>query len=132
MEKSKTKTRDILFFSKKNNRMMCVHTEQAREYAQRLEDSEDIACYEVNVTLDKSRYLNVSQVDIRKEYFQIQWMTDFLLHYQNGQTGVRELSDKRALQKRAVAERLEFSRRFWEASNVYDWKVVIVNFGGTE
>ena len=60
MEKSKTKTRDILFFSKKNNRMMCVHTEQAREYAQRLEDSEDIACYEVNCIIKMARQVSGS------------------------------------------------------------------------
>lgn len=132
MEKRKTKTRDIHFFSKKNNQMMCVHTELARKYAQKLEESEDIASYEVNVLLDRSRYSNVSQVDIRKEYFRIEWVTDFLLHFQNGQTGIRELSDKEVLPKRAIAERLEFSRRYWEALHVQDWKIIVMDAGGTE
>ena len=38
MEHLGTKTRDIHFFSQKNQKMMCVHSRQARDYAKQLEE----------------------------------------------------------------------------------------------
>ena len=38
MNKAKVKCRDIQFFSKKNNQMVCVHSREEREYARMLEE----------------------------------------------------------------------------------------------
>ena len=73
------------------------------------------------------KYVYVNPIDIRKEYFEISWTTDFLLHYVDGSVGIREMVIKSKLSKRSEIEKLEFSRRYWSASDVLDWKIVIVD-----
>lgn len=71
------------------------------------------------------RYQYVSPVDIRKEYFSVQWSSDFLLHYADGRTAVREIVSPQDFGRRAVLEKLEFSRRYWKPLDV-DWKLLIL------
>lgn len=117
MEKAGQKTRDIRFFSEKNGRMVCVHIKEAREYTRWLECQSWVVSYECNV----ERYQYVNPIDIRKEYFSTQWGSDFLLHYADGRIAVREIVSPQDLDRRAVLERLEFSRRYWKSLDV-DWK----------
>ena len=70
MEKAGTKTRDIKFFSQKNNTMMTVHTPVAQEFARYLEEQPWVASYDSCVPLQMDHYPHVSPVDIRAEYFQ--------------------------------------------------------------
>lgn len=126
MEKLGSKKRDIQFYSGKNGQIVRVHSSQARDYTKYLEEQGHIGSYEANYPLDISRYVHVSRTGIRTAYFETEWASDFLLRYADGRTGVRELVTQEQLQKRAVLEKLEFSRRYWAALDVADWKVVLV------
>ena len=130
MEKAKAKCRDITFFSEKNQAMVCVHNRRAREYAGAIERDPEIAAYQACVPLDAAQYQYVSPVDIRKEYFDTEWATDFLLRYADGSIGIRELAMKDELSKRAAIEKLEFSRRYWTAQIIRDWKLVVIGGEG--
>jgi hypothetical protein len=129
MEKVGVHTRDIRFFSQKNQKMICVHSQAAKDYAKYLEDQPHIIGYETCELLRAERFQYVSPLNIRKEYWVKKWTTDFLLHYADGRTGVREVLDKQDLTKRADVEKLELSRRYWAGLDVSDWKVVITKEG---
>lgn len=125
MDKCARKSRDIEFFSEKNQRIICVHSQSARQYARYLEEQDWVTKYETCIPLDQARYGNINPVDIRQAYFQESWATDFLLHYADGHCGVRELADAAELSRRAKIEQLEFSRRYWSVMDVAEWKVVL-------
>lgn len=129
MEKAGTRTRDITYFSPKNGCPVCVHSQAARKYADRLEEATTVTRYEANQTWEPSALFHISHVDIRKEYFQIQWTSDFVIRYQDGSFGVREIIRKAALANRATCERLELSRRYWTFRGCENWKAVIVEGG---
>ena len=67
MQKGKEKTRDIKFFSEKNQTMICVHTPEAREYAKSLEGQSDIGSYETNRVLELEHFSHVNPVGIRPD-----------------------------------------------------------------
>ncbi len=130
MNRSQEKQRSIRFFSEKNNVMMTVHSREARKYAERLEARADIKSYEAGFGLNIEKFQYINPVDIRKEYLGGEWFSDFLLHFEDGSLGVRELVDKNSLSKRAVVERLELSRRYWSLFDIRDWKLVITGGEG--
>ena len=129
MEKAGVHTRDIRFFSQKNRKMICVHSQVAKDYAKYLEDQPHVIGYETSELLQMDRFQHISPLNIRKAYLAEKWTTDFLLHYADGRTGVREILDKQDLTKRADVEKLELSRRYWAGLDVSDWKVVITKEG---
>lgn len=77
MQKGKEKTRDIKFFSEKNQTMICVHTPEAREYAKSLEEQSGIKNYETNRVLELEHFSHVNPVGIRPDYFKTVWVSDF-------------------------------------------------------
>lgn len=130
MNKAVGKWRDINFRSVKNQKVVCVHSREAREYARILESDELVISYEACYKLDMERYQFVSPLDIRKDYFDVAWATDFVLHYADGSIGIREIVTEAMLEKRANVEKLEFSRRYWSGSeSVKDWKIVLMEKG---
>ena len=130
MDKLGKKRRDISFRSIKNQKVVCVHSREAREYARILELDENVLNYEACQSLDRERYQFVSPIDIRKDYFDVEWATDFVLHFADGSIGIREIVTEAMLSKRANVEKLEFSRRYWSSSeSVKDWKIVIMEKG---
>lgn len=129
MERLGVKTRDIRFFSAKNDCIVCVHSRQARDYAKYLEDQSWVAAYEPNFPLNADRFAQVLPVDIRPDYFHVPWSSDFFLTYADGRKGARELAQAADLRKRAVVERLELSRRYWKAFGIDEWKVVLTDAG---
>lgn len=126
MDKAGSKCRDINFRSEKNQKVVCVHSEAARAYADVLEEDENVVSYEAGFILDKEKYQYVDLLDIRKDYFNTIWATDFVVHFKDGKIGIREIATETMLNKRANIEKLEFSRRYWAASDAADWKVVIM------
>ena len=126
MERAGRKTRDIQFYSEKNSRMVCLHSSAARDYAKYLEKQPWVESYEAGAPLSEELYCHVSPVGIRGLYFKTSWESDFLLHFADGRRGIRELVREDSLQKASTAERLEFSRRYWAATDVDEWKVVLV------
>ena len=126
MDKPGKKVRDIRFFSEKNQKILIVHSEGARAYSKYLEDREEIESYEAGKLLDEGRLQMVSRVDIRGEYSSQEWTSDFVIKYQDGITGVREIIRPSDLEKRAEVEKLELSRRYWAMLGVVDWKVVVL------
>lgn len=126
MRKSGVKTRDIRFFSEKNDTMLCVHTSLERDYAKWLEDQPWVERYETGVLLDASQMDHVSRVDIRSSYFDTSWASDFMVTLADGRKEIREIITLWQLRKRAVVEQLELSRRYWSALDVSDWKVVVM------
>ena len=127
MDKAGMKTRDIRFFSGKNNQIICIHSKWARDYAKHLEQQPWVQSYQAVVPLEPDYMQYVSPVDIRSLYFQSEWATDFLIVFADGRKGVRELVHRADLTKRAVVERLELSRRYWVARDIDEWKVVPVD-----
>ena len=126
MEKAKAKVREIRFYSKKNDSVMIVHTEEEKKYAGILESSDDIIKYETNVPLNQSEYSHVQRTGIRKAYFSSLWASSFILHYADGKFGVREIVVFTDLEKDSIREQLEFSRRYWFQQKAFDWKIVIM------
>lgn len=126
MEKYQRKTRDIRFFSKKNDAMITVHSQQGRMYAGVLEAREDVVSYESCVVLNMAEYIHVSRSGIRKSYFETPWTTDFILNFVDGRFGVREMVSRENIIKAAVLERLEFSRRYWKQKEAFEWKILII------
>ena len=130
MDKVGKKCRDISFRSDKNEKVICVHSREAREYARLLEQEPEVVSYEACQELDRERYQFVSPIDIRKDYFDTAWATDFVLHFADGSIGIREIATEAMLAKRANIEKLEFSRRYWSVSeSVKDWRIVIMEKG---
>lgn len=128
MNKAVGKWRDISFRSEKNQKVVCVHSREAREYARVLESDKLVVSYEACYKLDLERYQFVSLLDIRKDYYDVEWATDFVIHYADGSMGIREIVTEAMLSKRANIEKLEFSRRYWSASeSVKDWKIVLMS-----
>lgn len=126
MRKSGVKTRDIRFFSEKNDTMLCVHTSLERDYAKWLEDQPWVERYETGVLLDASQMDHVSRVDIRSSYFDTSWASDFMVTLADGRKEIREIITLGQLRKRAIVEQLELSRRYWSALDVSDRKVVVM------
>ena len=126
MEKAGKRTRDIRFYSAKNNTVVLVHTQAARDFARRLDADPHVKCYEPGCPLESGRYQHVSPVGIRKSYFETEWATDFFVTYDDDRTAAIELVRVDDLQKRATVEKLEFSRRYWEALDIGRWTVAIV------
>ncbi|EEQ57920.1 hypothetical protein MCJ35_17360 [Enterocloster sp. OA13] len=130
MDKAGVKRRDISFRSDKNKKVVCVHSREAREYARILEQEPEVVSYETCQALDMERYQFINPVDIRKDYFDVEWATDFVLHFEDGSIGIREVATEATLAKRATIEKLEFSRRYWSVSeSVRDWKIIIMEKG---
>ena len=107
MQKSGVKTRDIRFFSEKNDTMICVHTPLARDYAKWLEDQPWVERYETGVLLDASQMDHVSRVDIRSNYFETVWESDFMLIHADGRKEIREIISAEQLRKRAIVTPLK-------------------------
>ena len=118
MNKSGQKTRDIKFRSKKNERVMVVHTENARCYAKYLEDRDEVVSYDVCVYLNPGALDCIDRVDIRREYFKQQWESDFQLIHADGTFGIREVIKPGDLDKLSEVEKLELSRRYWKLLGV--------------
>lgn len=130
MDKAGGKRRDISFRSDKNGKVACVHSREAREYARILETDDTVERYDTCHLLDRERYQFVNPIDIRKDYFDVEWATDFVLYFVDGNIGIREIVTETMLSKRANIEKLEFSRRYWSVSEaVKDWKIVIMKKG---
>lgn len=129
MHKDKTRTRDIFFFSQKCNGTVCVHSGAARVIAQRLEEDNSVGSYETNIKLKTDQFAYISSIDIRPQYFQVQWSSDFLIRHKDGHMVVLEVVEESELSKRAVIEKLELSRRYWKMMRVAKWYVVVLKAG---
>ena len=125
MERAGIRTRDIQFWSEKNQQMICVHSRRARDFAKYLEQQSWVKTYQTCVPLDQNRFPNISPIDIRKEYFSQEWTSDFVIQTADGRSSVREFIDEREFTKKAVMEKMELSRRYWSVLDVTDWKLVI-------
>lgn len=126
MNKLASKTRDITFYSTKNKALITVHSRDAKKYANRLENDEMVKSYKVNEPLDKKHMTYISKIDIRGGYFDVDWTSDFVIEDINNLKSVRELISIRKLKERAVMEKLELSRRYWEFIGCKNWKIVMI------
>lgn len=126
MERTGERTRDIRFYSSKNNDIVCLHSKWARDYAKWLETQPWVQSYEAGCPLDADIIDRISRAGIRTDYLQAGWATDFVIHCADGRKGVRELVQQQQLKKKAYVERLELSRRYWAATDT-EWMVVIVD-----
>ena len=126
MERAGAKTRDINFYSEKNAKMICLHSRPARDYAKCLEGQPWVDHYDAGTPLSQELYAHISPVGIRSAYFQVPWVSDFLIYFADGRKGIRELVSASGLQRKNIVEKLEFSRRYWAATDIDDWKIVLI------
>ena len=126
MERLGQRTRDINFYSEKNAKMICLHSRLARDYAKYLEAQPWVDRYEAGTPLSQELYAHVSRVGIRGAYFQVPWVSDFLIYFADGRKGIRELVSAGGLKRKNIVEKLEFSRRYWAATDIDDWKIVLL------
>lgn len=122
MTKAGNKTRDLSFMSAKNGRMMTVHTEQAMQYAMRLESDPAVSSYVTNHPLEQDKI--EPEQGVRKQYYETQWTTDFVVMFADGTMGVRELVTKNKLSQRSEIEKLQLSQSYWQKITA-GWKIVI-------
>lgn len=122
MTKAGNKTRDLSFMSAKNGRMMTVHTEQAMQYAMRLENDPAVSSYVTNHPLEQDKI--EPEQGVRKQYYETQWTTDFVVMFTDGTMGVRELVTKNKLSQRSEIEKLQLSQSYWQKITA-GWKIVI-------
>lgn len=122
MTKAGNKTRDLSFMSAKNGRTMTVHTEQAMQYAMRLESDPAVSSYVTNHPLEQDKI--EPEQGVRKQYYETQWTTDFVVMFADGTMGVRELVTKNKLSQRSEIEKLQLSQSYWQKITA-SWKIVI-------
>lgn len=122
MTKAGNKTRDLSFMSAKNGRTMTVHTEQAMQYAMRLENDPAVSSYVTNHPLEQDKI--EPEQGVRKQYYETQWTTDFVVMFADGTMGVRELVTKNKLSQRSEIEKLQLSQSYWQQITA-GWKIVI-------
>lgn len=122
MTKAGNKTRDLSFMSAKNGRTMTVHTEQAMQYAIRLENDPAVSSYVTNHPLEQDKI--EPEQGVRKQYYETQWTTDFVVMFTDGTMGVRELVTKNKLSQRSEIEKLQLSQSYWQKITA-GWKIVI-------
>lgn len=122
MTKAGNKTRDLSFMSAKNGRTMTVHTEQAMQYAMRLESDPAVSSYVTNHPLEQDKI--EPEQGVRKHYYETQWTTDFVVMFTDGTMGVRELVTKNKLSQRSEIEKLQLSQSYWQKITT-NWKIVI-------
>ena len=122
MTKAGNKTRDLSFMSAKNGRTMTVHTEQAMQYAMRLENDPAVSSYVTNHPLEQDKI--EPEQGVRKQYYETQWTTDFVVMFTAGTMGVRELVTKNKLSQRSEIEKLQLSQSYWQKITA-GWKIVI-------
>lgn len=122
MTKAGNKTRDLSFMSAKNGRTMTVHTEQAMQYAMRLESDPAVSSYVTNHPLEPDKI--EPEQGVRKQYYETQWTTDFVVMFTDGTMGVRELVTKNKLSQRSEIEKLQLSQSYWQKITA-GWKIVI-------
>lgn len=124
MTKAGNKTRDLSFMSAKNGRTMAVHTEQAMQYAMRLENDPAVSSYVTNHPLEQDKI--EPEQGVRKQYYETQWTTDFVVMFTDGTMGVRELVTKNKLSQRSEIEKLQLSQSYWQKITA-GWKIVITH-----
>lgn len=122
MTKAGNKTRDLSFMSAKNGRTMTVHTEQAMQYAMRLESDPAVSSYVTNHPLEQDKI--EPEQGVRKQYYETQWTTDFVVMFADGTMGVRELVTENKLSQRSEIEKLQLSQSYWQKITA-GWKIVI-------
>lgn len=111
--------------SEKNRTVVSVHSQHQKAYAKFLEKNSNVLKYETLTILDDNILQLISKLYIRKDYFDVNWTSDFLIYYKDGTKGIREIANKSNINKKSILEKLELSRRYWEKMNINDWKIVI-------
>lgn len=127
MRKSDVKGRTIKFHSDKNDKVMVVSTEQSRSFCRYLEEDKNVESYEPDFALDTYTLDLIAHTDIRKDFFEKTWATDFFIKKTGGVIAIRELVDPKKLNQIAEVEKLELSRRYWAAKRVTDWKIILTD-----
>lgn len=112
MEKQGRRTKEIRFYSQKNQAMCSVHSAGARDYTKWLEEREDVRGYEVIIAWDTAFLSRIDRVDIRGSCLTTDWTSNFKLLFAGRHIGIREMIWKRKLHERAYVEKLELSRRY--------------------
>ena len=114
MNKAGNKTRDLSFMSAKNGKMMTVHTEQAMQYAIRLENDPTVISYVTNHPLEPDEI--EAEQGVRKSYYETQWTSDFVITFTDCTMGIRELVSASKLTKRSEIEKLQLSHSYWQST----------------
>ena len=131
MKKKDDKVRNITFYSTKNKRIVTVHSEMAKGFAEYLEKDEKVLSYETDVTLSNLS-LTINTNGFRKSMIKGEWVSDFMVLEQNQLPKIIEIVSEEQLEKKRVcSERLELSRRYWSVAGISGWKVVIMKKGET-
>lgn len=109
---------------------MIVHSQWAHNYANKLEEDDNVALYRACEPLVYENFELVGPLDIRKEYWPkadgsgAYWETNFYIEFADRRRAVREIVRSKEI-THAVAEQLELSRRYWAGQGIEDWKSIL-------
>lgn len=103
--------------SEKCGKMIALYSELEEKFMLQLESDPSVISYQKNVPISKFGSKNESK------YCPDDFTSDFLINYSDGFTTVREIVDRKKLEKPAMIELLELSRRCWSAKEI-DWGII--------
>lgn len=99
MNKNRKNIRDISFMSKKNGKVIMVHSVIAREVARLLENDDRVEHYDTDVPLEKVAE-KIDTTGLRDAYLTIGWKTDFAIHLADERVVIIEVETRENLQKK--------------------------------
>lgn len=101
-------------------RVCCLYDKVQLAVARMLNADPSIVQIECNIPLSLDEIPN-DDLNLPSETY----TTDFVIHFTDGKTAVREAVFRSHLSRPSVAERLELSRRYWQQQGIDDWGIII-------
>ena len=125
MERMDARVRDISFRSQKNECIVTVHSSIARKLAAEFESDENIIRYHTDVPVHYEDGC-IDTTGIRTSYLDDRWKSDFMVERVDGSLEIYEVTSPFLLTKKAIIEKYELSRRYWNSQNINGWTLCIV------
>lgn len=101
-------------------RVCCLYDKVQLAAARMLNADPSIVQIECNIPLQLDE-IPADDLNLPSETY----TTDFVIHFTDGTTAVREAVFRSHLSRPSVAERLELSRRYWRQQGIDDWGIII-------
>ncbi|HWP51458.1 MAG TPA: TnsA endonuclease N-terminal domain-containing protein, partial [Clostridia bacterium] len=108
---------------KKNNCLVTYKTENHPVF-EFLERSDEVDSYECNIPLERAGTL-LEGFDVDKKMLQLNYFSDFLVHYKNGDEKVLDVLNPKAAKSNKMMMLLDIARCYWRLKGK-EWGIVTV------